>query len=83
MENKNKIKLFGILVLIVVITTLCLSIFYSTAFIPSCILMTSLLLFIICYYVKDSKKWLMYLLFIMGVLLIFSSLIYTFMRVNK
>ena len=77
---KKNIKLFGGFVLLVVIATLCLSIFYSTAFIPSCMLMSSLELFIICYYIKDDNKELMNVLFVIGVLLIIASLGYTFMR---
>ena len=78
---KKNIKLFGCFVLIIIIATLCLSIFYSTAFIPSCILMTSLELFVACYYIKDDNKELMNVLFVVGVLLIIASLVYTFMRV--
>lgn len=77
---KKNIKIFGVLVLFIVITTLLLSIFYDTAFIPSCILMSSLFLFIICYIIKDDKRSIMYLLFIIGVILIFISLWYTIMR---
>ncbi len=77
---KKNIKIFGVLVLFVVIATLLLSIFYDTAFIPSCILMSSLFLFIICYIIKDDKRGIMYLLFIIGVILIFISLWYTIMR---
>ncbi len=77
---KKNIKIFGVLVLFIVITTLLLSIFYDTAFIPSCILMSSLFLFIICYNIKDDKRSIMYLLFIIGVILIFISLWYTIMR---
>ena len=77
---KKNIKLFGGFVLLVIIATLCLSIFYSTSFIPSCILMTSLEMFVICYYIKDDNKELMNVLFVVGVLLIIASLGYTFMR---
>ena len=77
---KKNIKICGVLVLFIVITTLLLSIFYDTAFIPSCILMSSLFLFIICYIIKDDKRSIMYLLFIIGVILIFISLWYTIMR---
>ncbi len=77
---EKNIKLFGGFVLLVILVTLGLSIFYNTAFIPSCILMTSLELFVICYYIKDSKKDLMKVLFVVGVLLIICALGYTFMR---
>ena len=79
---KKNIKLFGGFVLLVVIITLALSIFYSTAFIPACMLMGSLELFIICYYIKDSNKKVMYILFSIGILLIVASLGYTFMRLS-
>lgn len=77
---KKNIKIFGGFVLLVIITTLLLSIFYSSAFIPSCMLMGSLELFIICYYVKDKDKELMKVLFVFGIILIVASLGYTFMR---
>ena len=76
MKNKKNIKLFGVLVLFVVIATLLLSVFYDTAFIPSCILMSSLFLFVVCYIIKDDKRSVMYILFIIGVLLIFIALGY-------
>lgn len=80
MKNKKNIKLFGVLVLFVVIATLLLSVFYDTAFIPSCILMSSLFLFVVCYIIKDDKRSVMYILFIIGVLLIFIALGYTIKR---
>lgn len=80
MKNKKNIKLFGGLVLFVVIATLLLSVFYDTAFIPSCILMSSLFLFVVCYIIKDDKRSVMYILFIIGVLLIFIALGYTIKR---
>ena len=80
MENNKLYKIGEGVTLVVVIITLLLSIFYNNAFIPSFMLILSLLLFEICYNIKDSKKNLMYVLFIAGVLLIFGSLIYTIMR---
>ena len=80
MKNKKNIKLFGVSVLFVVIATLLLSIFYDTAFIPSCILMFSLFLFVVCYIVKDNNRGIMYLLFVIGVILIFVALGYTLKR---
>lgn len=80
MENNKLFKMGKILTLVIVIATLLLSIFYNQAFIPSFMLILSLLLFEICYDIKDSKKSLMYVLFIVGVLLIFGSLAYTIMR---
>ena len=63
------------------VVTLILSIMNSK-FIPSCMLMLSLLLFSICYMIKDNnKKIYMYILYGVGVLLIIGSLIYTFMRI--
>ena len=83
MENKKGIKIFSIVVLCITIVTLLLSIFYNSAFISSCMLMGSLFLFSVCYYVKDTKKGMMYIMFIMGVLLIIGSLGYTFMRISN
>ena len=82
MGNKKAIKNFCISSLLVTLGTLLLSIFYNSAFIPSFMLMLSLFIFSICYYIKDDKKKLMYVLFVIGVLLIFLSLGYTFMRLS-
>ncbi len=60
--------------------TLILSVM-NIAFISACMLMLSLLLFSICFKIGDSNKKIMYILFIMGVLLIISSLVYMCMRV--
>ncbi len=80
--DKKTIKIFSIVVLLVALITLGLSIFYNRAFISSCMLMTSLFLFSICYYLGDKKKGLMYTLFIFGVLLIVASLCYTYLRLS-
>ena len=80
MENKKLIRNFCVASLMVTLGTLLLSIFYNTAFIPSFMLMLALFAFSVCYYIKDDKKNLMYILFVIGVLLIFASLGYTFMR---
>lgn len=77
---KKNIKIFGVVVLFIIIITLLLSIFYNTAFIPACILMTSLLVFTICYYIKDDKKNVMYILFTLGIILIIIALYYMIMR---
>ena len=81
MDSKKMIKLFSGLVLVITIVTLLLSIFFSSAFITSFMLMLSLFLFSIAYYVKDDNKRLVYILFIVGVLLIIASLVYTYMRI--
>lgn len=81
MENKKNIKTFNTIILFITIITLALSILYDSAFIPSFMLMLSLFIFGICYYIKDERKKLMYILFIVGILLIFASLAYTFMRI--
>ena len=80
MDNSKLFKIGKILTLVIVLATLLLSIFYNQAFIPSFMLILSLLLFEICYSIKDSKRSLMYILFVGGVLLIFGSLAYTIMR---
>ena len=82
MENNKLFKMGEVLTLVIVVATLLLSIFYNKAFIPSFMLILSLLLFEVCYNIKDSKKTLMYVLFIVGVLLIFGSLAYTIMRLS-
>lgn len=79
--NKNKEKLFSIVSLFAFLVTLILS-FINGIFIPSCMLMLSLFLFSICYIIQENKKILMYILFILGVLLIIGSLVYTYMRIS-
>lgn len=78
MDNKKINKYFCYFSLIITIGTFLAAIFYNRAFVPSCMLMASLFVFSICYYIKDDKKNLMYLLFTLGVLLIIGSLIYTY-----
>ena len=80
-KNKESSNLFIVVSLLAFLVTLVLS-FMNSAFIPSCMLMLSLLLFSICYMLKDNnKKTIMYILYVVGVLLIVGSLIYTFMRI--
>lgn len=78
--NKETQNLFSIVSLFAFLVTLVLS-FMNMAFIPSCMLMLSLFVFSICFRLKDNKKTLMYILFVIGVLLIIGSLVYTCMRV--
>lgn len=78
--KKETERLFLIVSIFAFIVTFVLS-FLNSAFIPSCMLMLSLMLFCICYMIKDNKKTIMYILFIVGVLLIIGSLVYTFMRI--
>ena len=79
--NKETEKLFSIVSLFAFIVTLVLS-FMNSIFIPSCMLMLSLFLFSVCYIIRDDKKVYMYILFILGVLLIIGSLVYTYMRIS-
>ena len=81
-KNKNETeKMFSIVSLFAFVVTLILSIM-NTKFIPSCMLMLSLLLFSICYIIKDNnKKIYLYILYGVGVLLIVGSLVYTYMRI--
>lgn len=79
--NKDTQKLFSIVSLFAFLVTLVLSCM-NGSFIPSCMLMLSLLLFSICYMIKDNKKSVMYILFVVGVLLIIGSLIYTYVRIG-
>jgi len=80
-KNNDTDKLFIIVSSFAFVVTLILS-FMNSAFIPSCMLMLSLLLFSICYRLKDNnKKQVMYILYVVGVLLIIGSLVYTFMRI--
>ena len=81
MLKKKNIKMFNTIILIITIVTWFLSIFYDSAFIPSFLLMLSLFIFGICFYINDEKSNLMRILFIVGILLIFISISYTFMRI--
>ena len=80
MGDKKIIRIFEGVTLIIVLATFFLSILYNNAFVPSFMLMLSLFIFEICYDIKNDKKNIMYLLFVVGVLLIIGSLAYTFMR---
>ena len=78
-DNYNMVTVVSLFAFIV---TLILSTM-NNKFIPSCMLMLSLLLFSICYTIKDNnKKILLYILYTIGVLLIVGSLVYTNMRIN-
>ena len=78
-DNYNMVTVVSLFAFIV---TLILSTM-NNKFIPSCMLMLSLLLFSICYTIKDNnKKILLYILYTIGVLLIIGSLIYTNMRIG-
>ena len=81
MKEKRLNKIFIMISLLV--TLVCFGlIFINSAFIPAAMLWLSLLIFNICYYIKDNEnRVLLYILFILGVLLIISSLVYTIMRV--
>ena len=79
---KKNIKTFYMGALAVAMLTGGLAFFYNDAFMPSFMLMLSLFLFGVCYAIKDEKKSLMYLLFILGVLLIIGSLVYTYIRLS-
>ena len=80
--KKESVNLVSLVSLFAFLVTLILS-FMNTKFIPSCMLMLSLLIFSICYVIKDNgKKVLLYILYIIGVLLIIGSLIYTNMRIG-
>ena len=82
MDSKKIIKYFSGFSLVVTIGSLLAAIFYNKAFVPSSMLMLSLFIFSICYYFKDDKKNLMYVLFVVGVLLIIASLIYTYLSLR-
>lgn len=79
--SKETERLFSIVSLFAFIVTLILS-FMNSSFIPSCMLMLSLFLFSVCYIIKDNKKIIMYILFLLGILLIIGSLAYTYMRIS-
>ena len=78
--NKETQKLFSIVSFFAFVVTFILS-FMNMAFIPACMLMLALFIFTICYRLEDNKKTLLYILFVVGVLLIIGSLVYTLMRI--
>lgn len=81
MDNKKKIKIFMIGVLVIALILLGL-VFFNTAFISAFLLWLSLFLFSYCYYIKDDdNKKLMYCLYVVGVLLIIGALFYMVMRI--
>ena len=82
MDNKKLEKIFLGVSLVLVGVTLLLSLLFSLAFVPSFMLMLALFLFSVCYYIKENKKNLMYALFVLGILLIIGSLVYTYMRLR-
>ena len=82
MKKKDTFNLFSIISFFAFVVTLILS-FMESKFIPSCMLMLSLLIFSVCYTIKDNgKKVLLYILYTIGVLLIVGSLVYTNMRIG-
>ena len=85
MKSKNNKKndttnMFIIVSLFAFVVTFILTLM-NNAFVPSCMLMLSLLLFSICYKIQESNKKVMYTLYVIGVLLILCSLVYTFTRI--
>ena len=78
--NKENEKIFAIIAFFLMVITIILS-FMNTAFLSACMTMTSLFIFSICYIIRDSKKKLALVLFVLGVLLIITSLIYTYIRI--
>lgn len=79
MDKENE-KIFSIIAFFLMVITIVLTIM-NINFLASSMLMTALFIFSICYIIKDNKKILTYILFIVGVLLIIASLAYTYMRV--
>ena len=78
--NKETKKLFSTVSFFAFFVTFVLSVM-NNAFIPSCMLMLSLFLFSVCYIINSDKKVLIYTLFGIGILLIFGSIIYTYVRI--
>ena len=82
MKKNDNFNLVSVVSTFAFVVTLILSAM-NNKFIPSCMLMLSLLLFSICYTIKDTnKKVILYILYTVGVLLIVGSLIYTNMRLG-
>ena len=82
MMKKENLNLFSLVSFFAFLVTLILS-FMDSKFIPSCMLMLSLLIFSICYVIKDTnKKIILYVLYVVGIVLIIGSLVYTNMRIR-
>lgn len=78
--DKKIEKIFCYIVSIIVLVLLILTI-KKIIFLPALLLMTSLLLFGLSYTIRDSKKkWLIYTLFIIGVILVISAISYLIWR---
>ena len=74
--DKKIEKIFCYIVSIIVLVLIILTI-KKIIFLPALLLMTSLLLFGLSYTIRDSKKkWLIYILFIIGVMLVISAVSY-------
>ena len=79
MEKKIE-KIFCYMVSIIVLVLIILTI-KKIIFLPALLLMTYLLLFGLSYTIRDSKKkWLIYILFIIGVILVISAISYLIWR---
>ncbi len=81
-DKKENEKIFCIVAFFLMITSLVLS-FMNYKFVSAFMLLLALFLFSICYLIRDNKKlrFLIYILFIVGVILVMGSLVYTFMRI--
>ena len=78
--DKKIEKMFCYIVLVIVLVLIILTI-KKIIFLPALLLMTSLLLFGLSYTIRDSKKkWLIYTLFIIGVILVISAISYLIWR---
>lgn len=78
--DKKIEKIFCYIVSIIVLVLIILTI-KKIIFLPALLLMTSLLLFGLSYAIRDSKKkWLIYTLFIIGVILVISAISYLIWR---
>ncbi len=82
MEDKKLIRLFCVIVFVIMLGTFAAAILYNSAFMPSFLLMAALFIFGVSYYIKDDNKTYVSILFVLGVLLIISSLVYTYLRLS-
>ena len=78
--DKKIEKIFCYIVSIIVLVLIILTI-KKIIFLPALLLMTSLLLFGLSYTIRDNKKkWVIYTLFIIGVILVISAISYLIWR---
>jgi hypothetical protein len=78
----KKLEELFCLIILVIFVVLLVNTFKRIAFLPACLIMAALELFSLGYYFRDDKKKvnIVYVLFGIGIVLLFMSVIYTIMN---